>query len=480
VPTPEQRLSRLGLLLATLVAIALRLPLLFRPLRTDEAATFLYYAARPLTVGLSVYGSPNNHILHTALMHVAWRLFGPAEWALRLPAFLAGVALVPLAYFTARALARPLTRPPATLSPLTRGEGKSIGGGLIAAALVATLPILVDYSTDARGYTLVCAFTLLALLAAVPLRERGDRTSALAFALCIALGLWTIPIMIYPFVMLATWTMASRHWRSALAVSAAAVALALGLYSPVLVVSGLDAVTSNPWVRPVPWSAFFANLPRMLAGIGSSWMTAVPLSLAILLALAFLVSVIRNRMTLWLGLLPAIAIVIAQHTIPFPRTWLPLLVLAAVSIDGFGLRWQSHRFRDADRKAVASPPQSKEGLVALALALVLSWYTVRTSRRPETGELPHVREIATFLRTNAQPADAIGTLSPSDVPLAFYLDARALRPDIGARRIFVVTNEEYGQFLAKTLFELNLDPRRYTVAKRVDFGDAAVYQLDRR
>src|SRR5581483_5739298 len=49
----------------TIVAALLRIPLLSRPMGNDEAATFLYYASRPLSVIVTIYGSPNNHILHS-------------------------------------------------------------------------------------------------------------------------------------------------------------------------------------------------------------------------------------------------------------------------------------------------------------------------------------------------------------------------------------------------------------------------------
>ncbi len=462
--------SRIGVAIATLVAIAIRVPLLFRPLRTDEAATVLYYAAHPLAVGLTVYGSPNNHVFHTALVHFALGIFGPAEWAIRLPALIAGVALVPLAYLAARRL--------------------GAGTGLLTAAIVATQPIFVDYSTDGRGYTLVCAFTLLATLAASRIRRDArlcarssgasvtpsegcgrtavrpygflaDWTAVMAFAVSVALGLWTIPIMIYPFILLTTWILFSPQWRVGLAASVVAVLLTAALYTPLLIVSGFGAIVSNPWVRPVPWPAFFGALPHLLSFTWRSWMSAVPLPLAVVLGVALIAGAIRARMTLWVGLLPLLLFVLAQHTIPFPRTWLPLWVLASVAMG-------------------ASIPARAEPVAALLIAAMLTWCSLRVPRRPETGELPHVREVARFLAANAAPNDAIGTLAPSDVPLAFYLDARPLRPDRSARRIFVITNEEFGQFLAKTLLELALDPRDFTIAKRADFGDAAIYQLDRR
>src|SRR5581483_2195620 len=149
----------------------LRIPLLTRPMGADESASFLYYASHPLPVSLTIYGSPNNHILHSVLMRLSFLLFGREEWALRLPAFLAGVALVPLTYLAARAL--------------------SERGALIAAAFSAAAPVLIDYSTDARGYTLLCCFVLLCTVAMA-------RSQVVPFAISAALGFYTIPVMLYP------------------------------------------------------------------------------------------------------------------------------------------------------------------------------------------------------------------------------------------------------------------------------------------
>jgi hypothetical protein len=234
------------------------------------------------------------------------------------------------------------------------------------------------------------------------------------------------------------------------------------VYLPVLLVSGLDALINNPWVRPLPWQQFFAALPHAALDVWKSWTTAIPLALALLLAALFIAGAIRGRVTLWLALPAVAAILLLQHTIPFSRTWLPLLVLAIVTM------------------SAALPPRF-DLVIALVLGALLATCTLTIARRPETGELPHVLEVAQFLKANALPADAIGTLSPSDVPLAFYLhDARPLRPDVSAPRIWVITNDAVGQILPKTLYELNIDPQLFTFAKRATFGDVNIYEFDRR
>ena len=172
----------MALVLITAFGALLRILELQRPMGSDESATFLYYASRPLLLALTIYGSPNNHLLHTALMHISSAMFGDAEWALRLPAFLAGMAMIPLTYLAARAF--------------------EAEGALIAAALTASWPALIDYSTDARGYTLLCCFTLIAAAAMALVVRSGNSAAVVIFAIASALGFYTVPVMLYPFVML--------------------------------------------------------------------------------------------------------------------------------------------------------------------------------------------------------------------------------------------------------------------------------------
>src|SRR5205807_1142091 len=66
------------------------------------AATYLFYVRKPPLYGLVSYTLPNNHVFHTLLVSVSTFLFGDHPWAIRLPAFLAGVAMIPLAFAAAR------------------------------------------------------------------------------------------------------------------------------------------------------------------------------------------------------------------------------------------------------------------------------------------------------------------------------------------------------------------------------------------
>jgi hypothetical protein len=82
----------------------------------------------------------------------------PLWFTLRLPAALLGVAAIPLAFLAGRPLAGPR-------------------GGLGAAFLVASDPLLVAYAQEARGYTLFVAGTLLVVWGTVELASdrRGSK-----------------------------------------------------------------------------------------------------------------------------------------------------------------------------------------------------------------------------------------------------------------------------------------------------------------
>ena len=71
----------------------------------------------------------------------AWaHLFGTGEVALRSVSLLAGVALVPIAYLSARDLV-------------------NVRAGVVAAALVTFNPFLIWYSQEARAYMLLAALS---------------------------------------------------------------------------------------------------------------------------------------------------------------------------------------------------------------------------------------------------------------------------------------------------------------------------------
>src|SRR5215207_689694 len=60
----------------TLIGFFLRIIDLNQYIAYDEAYTFIHFASRPFKHILADYSAPNNHIFHTILVGIAYRLFG--------------------------------------------------------------------------------------------------------------------------------------------------------------------------------------------------------------------------------------------------------------------------------------------------------------------------------------------------------------------------------------------------------------------
>ena len=388
---------------ATAIAIILfgtaaRISILDLPLHWDEAFTFNEYVARSPLDFLSRYSHPNNHVLHTLLAWIVRATAGESRWLLRLPAFAAGVALLPATWSLARRLGGP-------------------NAALVALALAAGASPLVEYSAQGRGYTMVALATLS--LFSVPLRWNA---SWLVAALVAALGAWTVPVMFFPFAAYVAFLLLHRVpvRRVLLTVAATGVA-AFVLYLPVLVVSGPRSVIANGNVVPLGLAEVMRTLPSSLVALWIGWMRGLPAVAALLLVAASLMAPARFALrragsdreaallaaSLVAGVGP---LLILLRVVPFARVWLFLLPLVLV-LAACGLTRETW-----PRATVAVP--------ALAIAAALCWLAVRSTQRRDFFEDPAMRDapaVAAFVRAHLPPRGALLAVQPFDAPYAFEL-----------------------------------------------------------
>ena len=435
--------------LITLLAVLVRWASLFQPMRYDEAATWIDYASQPLAKALSDYRFPNNHLFHTLLVHLSAALLGDRPWALRLPAFIAGVLVVPLVWAVGRAL-------------------YAQSAGLIAAALAATSASLVLYSTNARGYTILCCLTLGAALIAVRLPRRENTAGWALLALCGILGVWTIPVMLYPLGGIALWLWAEARSSDTvipppimaqrlLWTMVAMICGATLLYLPVIVRSGLALVVGNRFVRPQSRSSFFTALPAFYQSVWTDWTRGWPGWLAALVAIGIVVATLlrgaRARRSVSLSgaaIVAATLLLVANGRIPYVRVWLYLLPLALIAAGGgLTLAWRMiAASAGALRGALAGRIALGATLVVIASGGALGTVGSRIVwSADDTGVFPSARLTAAELLVRSRPGDRVIATAPSDLPLAYYLTTsgrgRALlaaTPD-SARQIWVVVNE---------------------------------------
>ena len=299
-----------------LMAVAIRLFFLTQPMGYDEAITVVRFSSRTLLDIVSDYSIPNNHIFHTILVHMSTGLFGIVPAIVRLPALLAGLMIVPVSFWLMRRLFDDNT-------------------AVLTAALTAVAPAMIEYSTQARGYTLLTLLFLIAFVSATYLRERLSITAWIIFIISFILGFYTIPTMLYASGVVALWLLfaAPQQRRKSLfmELTLASVAIAIGtflLYSPAMLRSGYKCLFANQELGRLSFARFLRSNARNLLFTAQCWTgwRYVPFIVVVgLCVLAAIVICWRNHkpavfvplaILLWM-----VPLIFAQRVAPFPRVF---------------------------------------------------------------------------------------------------------------------------------------------------------------
>ena len=436
---PEKDPLHLYLILGgiTLLGLLLRLLDINKSIAYDEAYTFIHFASRPFRHILADYSAPNNHIFHTILVGIAYRLFGGQAWVLRLPAFIAGVVMVPAMYITARRFF-------------------SQYQGLAAAGLVAVIPLFINYSVNGRGYTMLVLFALLLANFAGILVVRHDRPRSVAeweskaalfaFTLTAALGFYTIPIFLYPMAGISLWVVVTylltneprqdKLRRLGLFLGACLLAglLTLVLYSPVILFgSGLSSIIGNEIVKSLSWSTFLENLDPRLLKAWNKWMIGIGPTSEYLFLGGFLISVLFYRkvsnqklpLQIFLALAVAVLLVL-QRVSPLPRIWIFLeafyLMFAAA-----GVLWLVHLLLC---KIVGPTLTERMLLWAIPLVFIGAFANILMARAQnpvflDRDLLPEAYA-ADYIADHLEPEDTIVATGPVDIQAAYYLSLHGI------------------------------------------------------
>jgi hypothetical protein len=424
------------------------------PMRYDESYTYIHYARYALSLGLTTYDAPNNHLLHTFLVHIAYRLFGDAPWALRLPAFVAGVLTLPVGYLVGRCFV-------------------GSAAALLATSAMATAMVMIEMSTNARGYSIVGLVFLLLLGLAQYLRRRDNAAGWVLFAALGALGTYAIPTMVYGFATAALWLFLSALTgdiaverprflrRLAAAVVGCGIATA-ALYATILLRGSVATILASPTVATkvhrLPWDAFLAGNLDKMGDTWRRWTADWPVALRATAAAGALVAigrharVISGRVPVWLSFLgAAVPMLLVQRVVPFSRVW------------GFLFPWFCIMAAGGIVHLLGCIPRlGRVGLertvVVLAL-LLLAWQTTTLPRRAQqypytVSSFPDAESVARYLAPRLEPGDRILLVGTFMVPFWYYCERYGI-PYVGTvfdtvrpewfevkRRVFVIVNEQ--------------------------------------
>jgi hypothetical protein len=484
------RLTLLALLLVSGMAALNSLIFLSQPMRYDESYTFLAFAIRPFRYVISDYHLPNNHIFHTILVYLAYHLLGNQPWAIRLPAFLAGVLSVPACYLLGSLLY----------------DRKA---GLLSAGLLAASAAMVEFATNARGYTLVTLFTLLIFGLGAYFKAHRNGLTWVLFVLFSALGFYTIPIMLYPFGMVMAWLFFSALLGDVdpdyggsfipLLVSAGVgvVFLTALFYLPVFRSMGVQAVVGNRFVSALEWDDFSESVVARLRNTWLFWNTSVPPFVSVVTVAGFLISLVfhwkisRQRLPYALVAAAWFALVLyIQKVAPWPRVWLFLLPLFYIGAAA-GIMVLARKALDLIKAVKAR--QAVFVLAVLAVSGLLSAYQIRDQAGKSfkaPGSMGESEEATLFLKGRLQAGDAVAIVSPVNIPTHYYFIRYGVptsylcgaRCDSGFRQVFVVVNGREGQTLESVLDKLKLagliDPGAGQVVHQ--YAATTIYAFERK
>lgn len=463
------------ILAITVLGCVIRLPYLTQPVRYDESYTYMNFVVQPWYFPVVRYVAPNNHVLHSLLANFSCSVFGDSLWALRLPAFIAGVLLIPATAVLALVL--------------RRSAAVAICGSL----LIAFSTPFVDYSTNARGYSLLCQLLLLGVCLAWSVVSRGNRISWTCLPIVMAFAAWCIPIAVYYCASLTCWLLfapwqlrivVDRYYyrRLAIALLSAAV-LTVGLYSPMFAVDGFSAISANRFVHPLSIQEVVAGLPTLLHATYMQWMQDVPLGGQILLLAGALgtgiISFRRSRhaavgslLLLPFALIPVFLVL--QRVLGFPRLWLPLLpsfYLASL----MGLR-------DGLQRVIPKYTDFIFSIVVLWISAA-QWYSTTMQGTARTSELPEAQTLSEMLCEDATTEVVILANWPGDYCLRYYVYHRCPRlleqmpspgfaAEIDQRRVWVILNRRWKDSISSVLAEFQaqslLQTHRETQTRNVD------------
>ncbi len=339
------------------LALALRTFRIDTELWLDEVEMLVRYVPLDLHQLVSTYDSQNHHPLYSILAHLTWLLGGRADWTVRIPAVLAGVAGVVALYRFGRRLV---------------GERES----LLAALVLAVSYHHIWFSQNARGYTLIMLFAVVGTGLFLRIASAQGRDTHLVWGYAIALALATYTHLTAAFIAVghALALVVTADWRTARGRARAlwaAVALGLSgiltiaLYSLMLpqvlrmFTTGTSAAVTVQWTRP-QWMVA-ESLSSLAGGIPGGYASlAVALSVLAIGAVSLWRRARLASLAMYLPVLITAAAVLATGHNLWPRFFFfaaGFLVLTAIR-GGFALvhwaiRWHPGGLATAGALAVS-------------------------------------------------------------------------------------------------------------------------------
>lgn len=437
--------DRILLIVITLLGLLIRLYFVDQPMRVDESWTFLA-SVKDGWQSVLTYTTPNNHIFHSILVKISTQLFGESVIAIRLITLVFGTLSILLVFFAARCLG---------------------SNGLFAALVVALNPYLILFSTNARGYSLLVSLFLALIIVGNFFGKNPNRGGATAFAVISALGMLTIPTMVFPLSGLFLWLayiglgrdQSFKSYILGLYFNCVikTIAFTAIFYSPIIYLSGIKPLISNEWVKPQLFHEFLKGIRWHFEDTYFHFvrdMTWGFVGLCIVLTIIGAYYLIAKKdyripSLIFCLVLSAMVLFFAQHRIPYERTWIYFIPVFALVADQ-GSTYLINKFNQA--KFVFT-------LLGIFLVFFIPIKIISKnaiSQYEDTGIFSDAPEVAKTLVQSMQAGDTVIATDPENLILFFYLwyynspsYGYGIGPGEGTTYYILPPSRELGQLLKK-------------------------------
>ncbi|MCD6081165.1 MAG: glycosyltransferase family 39 protein [Candidatus Omnitrophica bacterium] len=460
----DERIQIKTLCWLTVLAGIIRLSFIFRPIGYDEALSFLVFGSKPLKEALTNYVIPNNHLFHTFLVHMVTAVLPPYPWIIRLPAFIAGVVMVPCSYFVFELL-------------------YSSRIALLVSSMIAASSILVEYSVNARGYTLMIVFFLLSLGAMLKVMTEDRFKWWFLFVISSILGFYTMPVMIYPFgftlllIPLVFKTRINKKFVNKFLLAILIIGLGVFiLYLPVICKTGINRLVEISTFKPIPLSEIAQRMNVLFLKIYAVWNRDLFSPLEIIFIVSFFISLFKgrfrdkNRAILLSAIVATVGLILLTRLVPFPRCFLFLLPIYFGMISS-GL----HEIISFRRKGVM---YFLSGLLILFMYLGIGMKKGIYHSDVE-GRLKDPERIIYVLKRILRPGDKVLAYYPVDAIVSYYFFLHRLSYtylDVNfqqAKRIFAVLQS--GQDLDYLLGKFTISKTAGDFREILNLGEVQIY-----
>jgi hypothetical protein len=346
--------------------------------------------------------------------------------------------------------------------------------GLLSAGIMASSSALIEFSTNARSYTIISLVFLILLAVLKYLKNKRNTAAWSFFVIFSSLGLYTTPVMVYPFLVAVIWFFLSmllndmnysrRLILKDFLLSLFVIVCLTGIfYSPVIIGSGLNSIIGNDAVSGSKIISI-RNLGLVSVGVWDLFNRDVPNFIYFVLIAGFFTSLLfhkklsDDRISIFVAVVLLITLIMLFKIIPFPgwkRHWLFLLPIY-IGIASSGVAFIL--------KTIGTRIMLSKHFVFAFLSIIISlWLGINVVSSQsvyysnDTGTLRDAEDITFYIKQKLKPDDRILANCPSDSPLLYYFNLHNVSskflfdsPATGGR-IFIVVNLSAKQTLDRII-----------------------------